>query len=125
MATVLITVHLIVVLFLIVVVLLQRSEGGGLGIGGGGGMMAQRQQGDGLTRTTTILAVVFFATSLGLGILARYDDSTGGVLDRAERIEGTVVPGEPGAGGVLDQLGGGVETVPAAPTEDGGVPITD
>ena len=122
MATVLITVHLIIVLFLIVVVLLQRSEGGGLGIGGGGGMMAQRQSGDALTKTTTLLAVAFFATSLGLGVLARFDDSTGGVLDRAERIEGDVVPGE---GGLLDQLGGDLETAPVAPAEDGGVPITD
>ena len=123
MATVLITIHLIIVLFLIVVVLLQRSEGGGLGIGGGGGMMTQRQSGDALTKTTTLLAVAFFATSLGLGILARYDDTTGGVLDRAERIEGEAIPGS--EGGLLDQLGGDVETVPVAPVEDGGVPITD
>ena len=132
MATVLITIHLIVVLFLIVVVLLQRSEGGGLGIGGGGGMMTQRQAGDALTRTTTILAVVFFATSLSLGILARYGDTAGGVLDRAERIEGDAIPGDGGTGapvgGVLDQLGGDAVTVPVAPVapvEDGGVPITE
>ena len=130
MATVLITIHLIIVLFLIVVVLLQRSEGGGLGIGGGGGMMTARQAGDALTRTTTILAVAFFATSLGLGILARYSDETGGVLDRAERIElGTDADGVPGEGGVLDQLGGDdvliAPTEPVAPAPDGGVPIGD
>ena len=130
MATVLITIHLIIVLFLIVVVLLQRSEGGGLGIGGGGGMMTARQAGDALTRTTTILAVAFFATSLALGILARYSDETGGVLDRAERIElGTDADAVPGGGGVLDQLGGDdvlvVPAEPVAPAQDGGVPIGD
>ena len=134
MQTVLITIHLIIVLFLIVVVLLQRSEGGGLGIGGGGGMMTARQAGDALTRTTTILAVAFFATSLGLGILSRYSDETGGVLDRAERIQ--VGPdGEaaaPGEGGVLDQLGGDdvliatTEPVtPVPPANQTGVPLTD
>ena len=100
MSTVLITIHLIVVLFLIVLVLLQRSEGGGLGIGGGGGMMAGRQKADGLTKTTGMLAAAFFVTSLGLGILARYSDETGGAFDRAGEI------GAPGGGSVLDQLGG-------------------
>lgn len=128
MATVLITIHLIIVLFLIVVVLLQRSEGGGLGIGGGGGMMTARQAGDALTRTTTILAVAFFATSLGLGILSRYTDETGGVLDRAERIELGTDDAIPGSGGVLDELGGDdvliTPSEPVAPV-DGGVPIGD
>ena len=124
MATVLITIHLIIVLFLIVVVLLQRSEGGGLGIGGGGGMMTARQASDGLTRTTGILAAAFFATSLLLGVLARYDEGSTSILDRAEEIQ--EVPGLEGTGGgILDQLDGEIvlpedPVVPApAPT---GVP---
>ena len=123
MATVLITIHLIIVLFLIVVVLLQRSEGGGLGIGGGGGMMTQRQASDGLTRTTGILAASFFATSLLLGILARYDEGSTSILDRAEEIQ---APGgiEGTGGGILDQLDGEIvvpnePTAPVAPVEPG------
>src|SRR5512138_2270304 len=114
MQTVLIVVHLMIVLAMIGFVLLQKSEGGGLGIGGGGGFMTSRGTANVLSRTTAILAAVFFLTSLGLNILAG--------LARAPK---TIVPGgaptsqtEPGApagpapplgggqGGVLNQLGG-------------------
>ena len=127
MATVLVTIHLIIVLFMIVVVLLQRSEGGGLGIGGGGGMMSARQAADGLTRTTGILAAAFFATSLGLGILARYDTGPTSILDRAEEIQNTNGL-EGSGGGILDQLDGEIvipdqPVSPSAPAADeGGVP---
>ena len=52
------------------VVLLQRSEGGALGMGGGpSGFLTTRGAGDLLTRTTWILAGVFFTLCLGLTIL--------------------------------------------------------
>ncbi len=72
MQTILIVVHLLIVVALVVVVLLQRSEGGALGMGGGGGFMTGRGQANVLTRATAILAALFFATSLGLTLLARY-----------------------------------------------------
>lgn len=72
MQTVLIVIHLLIVVALVVVVLLQRSEGGALGMGGGGGFMTGRGQANVLTRATAILAALFFATSLGLTLLARY-----------------------------------------------------
>ena len=72
MQTVLIVVHLLIVIALVVVVLLQRSEGGALGMGGGGGFMTGRGQANVLTRATAILGALFFATSLGLTLLARY-----------------------------------------------------
>jgi preprotein translocase subunit SecG len=56
---------------LVGIVLMQRSEGGALGIGGGGdGFMSGRGAANLLTRTTAILAAVFFATSLLLAMLA-------------------------------------------------------
>ena len=70
MQTVLIVIHLMIVLALVGVVLIQRSEGGGLGIGGGSGFMSARGTANALTRTTAILAVLFFMTSLGLGLLS-------------------------------------------------------
>ena len=70
--TILISFHLMVVIALVAVVLLQRSEGGALGMGGGGGFMTGRGQANVLTRATAILAALFFATSLGLTLLARY-----------------------------------------------------
>ena len=118
MQTVLIVIHLMIVIALIGVVLLQRSEGGGLGIGGGSGFMTARGAANALTRSTAILATLFFATSLLLSILARYGEKPADILDR--------VPAQTqGAeGGVLDQLGGkapatapsgGNEAAPAAP----------
>ena len=59
-----------IVATLIATVLLQKSEGGGLGMGGGAGFMSSRGTANLLTRTTAVLAVGFFATSL-LSVLAR------------------------------------------------------
>src|SRR5438477_9741120 len=74
MQTVLIVIQLIVSVALIGVVLLQRSEGGALGMGGGGsglgGLFSPRGAADTLTRTTAILAILFFLTSLGLTVLS-------------------------------------------------------
>lgn len=72
MENVLLVVHVITCIALIGVVLLQRSEGGALGIGGGGGggLMSGRGAASALTRTTMILAAVFFATSLTLTSIA-------------------------------------------------------
>lgn len=70
MQTVLIVIHIFVVLALIGVVLLQKSEGGALGMGGGSGFMTSRGSGNVLTKTTAILAGIFFATSLLLSVVA-------------------------------------------------------
>ena len=69
MQTVVIVIHLMIVATLIATVLLQKSEGGGLGIGGGAGFMSSRGTANLLTRTTAILAVGFFVTSLFLSWL--------------------------------------------------------
>lgn len=111
MQTVLIVIHLMVVVALVGVVLLQRSEGGALGMGGGGtgGFMSARGAADTLTRTTGILAAAFFATSIGLGLIARYGASPTDILDRVpaqvQQQDGTQEP-VPNSGGVLDLLGG-------------------
>ena len=73
MQTVVIVVHLMIVAALIATVLLQKSEGGGLGMGGGAGFMSSRGTANLLTRTTAVLAVGFFVTSLFLSWLASYD----------------------------------------------------
>ena len=74
MQAILIAVELLVAVGLIISVLLQRSEGGALGMGGGGsglgGLFSPRGAADTLTRTTTILAALFFLTCLGLNLLA-------------------------------------------------------
>ncbi|WP_313616739.1 preprotein translocase subunit SecG [Agrobacterium sp.] len=114
MQTVLIVIHLMIVLALVGVVLIQRSEGGGLGIGGGSGFMSARGTANALTRTTGILAALFFITSLGLGLLTRYESRPTDILDR--------IPATQGQGnGILDTLGPAATT--PAPAENG-VPNT-
>jgi preprotein translocase subunit SecG len=74
MQSVLIAIQLFVSVALIISILLQRSEGGALGMGGGGaglvGLFSPRGAADTLTRTTAILAILFFATSLALTLRA-------------------------------------------------------
>ena len=102
MANVLIVAHLLIVLAMIAVILLQRSEGGGLGMGGGtaNGMMTVRGSANVLTRTTAILAVLFFTTSIGLTILSEIDRGSRSILERATNVgDGVETPGS-----VLDAL---------------------
>ncbi|MEZ5811450.1 MAG: preprotein translocase subunit SecG [Rhizobiaceae bacterium] len=118
METVIIVIHLMVVTALVGVVLLQRSEGGGLGIGGGSGFMTARGAANALTRATAILAAAFFATSLGLSIIARYGDRPIDILDNVPAATGEQNTGS--GGGILDQLGGAdkpAESTPAKPAE--------
>ena len=117
MSQVLIAIHLMVVLAMIGLVLLQRSEGGALGIGGGGGggggggFMSARGAGNVLTRATAILAAIFFATSIALTLVARYEAGPSDILDRIPAQTGPAVPvggaeetdgTTPSGGGVLD-----------------------
>ena len=85
MQALLIVVELFVSVALIVVILLQRSEGGALGMGGGGsglgGLFSPRGAADTLTRTTAILAVVFFLTCLGLNLVALRGRDERSILD--------------------------------------------
>ena len=80
MQTVIIVVHLMIVATLIATVLLQKSEGGGLGVGGGAGFMSSRGTANLLTRTTAVLAVGFFITSLLLSWLASYDRKPSSII---------------------------------------------
>src|SRR4051812_49338672 len=115
MQTVLIVIHLMIVLALVGVVLIQRSEGGGLGIGGGSALMSARGTANALTRTTAILATLFFLTSLCLGILTRYEGRPTDILNR--------IPATSGQGnGILDSLGGANAPAPAQPADNSGIP---
>jgi preprotein translocase subunit SecG len=112
MQTVLIVIHLMIVLALVGVVLIQRSEGGGLGIGGGSGFMSARGTANALTRTTAILATLFFITSLALGILTRYEARPTDILNRIPQSQ------QGNGGGILNQLG----PAPTTPAPEGGAP---
>ena len=70
MESALLIIHALLALILIIVVLIQRAEGGALGIGGGSDGMSPRGSADVLTRTTTIIAVLFVITSISLTVLS-------------------------------------------------------
>lgn len=117
MANVLIVAYLLIVLALIAVILLQRSEGGGLGMGSSNanGLISVRGSANLLTRTTAILAALFFASAIGLTVLSSVDRGTSSILDRASQ------GGEAAPTTVLDALqqlqqqSSGDLPVPAAP----------
>ncbi len=131
MLTVIIVVHLMIVLTMVGLVLLQKSEGGGLGMGGGGGsgFLSSRGTANVLTRTTAILAALFFATSLLLSIIAGMQRKPRSILDTAPRsgpvVPGVPVPGTPlggPGGGVLNQLGGPQPAAPPSTTPSPAAP---
>ena len=107
MQTVVIVIHLMIVATLIATVLLQKSEGGGLGVGGGAGFMSSRGTANLLTRTTAVLAVGFFMTSLFLSWLASYDRKPSSIVIPASQSQpaGTAPIAPPtSGGGILDSL---------------------
>jgi len=107
MQTVVIVVHLMIVVVLIGSVLLQKSEGGGLGMGGGAGFMSSRGTANLLTRTTAILAVGFFATSLLLSWIASAERKPATLIGPASQsvpAGGATPVAPPTSGGLLDSL---------------------
>jgi preprotein translocase subunit SecG len=121
MQTVVIVIHLMIVATLIATVLLQKSEGGGLGVGGGAGFMSSRGTANLLTRTTAVLAVGFFMTSLFLSWLASYDRKPTSIIDSTPASQsapaGPTPVAPPTSGGILDSLKKSDEQqqAPAAP----------
>ncbi len=127
MTAVILTFHVLIVLALIGLVLMQRSEGGALGMGGGGGgggFMSGRGAANALTRTTSVLAALFFATSLGLAVIAGSGEDAADVI---EELTGDAAPA--GTGGVgapttedlLNSLGGDDVNTATSP-DDGQLP---
>jgi preprotein translocase subunit SecG len=84
--------------------------------------MTARGAANALTRTTAILAIGFFATSLILGIMARYGEKPTDILNRIPAATGSQsAPAGGNGGGILNQLGGessrpdANQTAPAVP----------
>ena len=97
MMTVILVVHLLIAIALVGVVLLQKSEGGALGIGGGGmsGFMTGRSTANLLTRTTAVLAAVFFATSITLAVLAANQRAPRSLIDQPAPASSLPAPAVP------------------------------
>ena len=70
MASILLTIHIIVAVSLVISVLLQRSEGGLGGLGGGmSNIMSSQSSNNFITKLTLYLATGFIVTSLSLAII--------------------------------------------------------
>src|SRR5205823_12479916 len=97
MVLLLFVIHVLIALALIGVILLQKSEGGALGMGGGGmsGFMTGRSTANLLTRTTAVLAAIFFVTSIVLVILSNAGHAPRSLVD--EVPSGPVAPCAPSA----------------------------
>ncbi|MCJ7599321.1 MAG: preprotein translocase subunit SecG [Methyloceanibacter sp.] len=117
MNAVLLVIHMMVAAALVGTILLQRSEGGALGIGGGGGFMSGRSAGNALTKSTAVLAAMFFATSLALTLLASHTGPAKSVL--------TPTGGSQGDGGIPGlQLPLSPPAVPSGPPSAPAAPPT-
>jgi preprotein translocase subunit SecG len=98
MTTIVLVIHLILAVAMIGVVLIQKSEGGGLGMSGGGGMsgfMTGRSTHNLLTRTTAILAAAFFATSIGLAIMAGTQRAPRSIIEQTQPASAPATPSAP------------------------------
>ena len=106
-STVLLVIHVLVAISLIGVVLVQRSEGGGLGMGSqSNAFMSVRGQANLLTRSTAILAGVFFTTSIALALLGGTHQGGGSFMQQPPAQSAPATPGP---------SGGASAPAPAAP----------
>lgn len=98
MTTVVLVFHIILAIAMVGIILLQKNEGGGLGMGSGtmGGLMTSRGTANLLTRTTAILAGLFFLTTLLLAILFKGAHKAHSILDHPDATKPAIeVPVEP------------------------------
>ncbi len=100
MTGLLLAVHIFVCLFLIVVVLVQGGKGAELGSAFGSGasqtLFGPRGAATVLTKITTIMAIVFMLTSLGLTIIAAKRPSVVKVppaTEKKEQVPGSTTQG--------------------------------
>jgi preprotein translocase subunit SecG len=89
---VVLVVHVLVAIAIIGLVLLQHGKGADMGSGFGGGSSGSLFGATGsanfLSRTTAVLAAIFFVSSLGLAYLAtQRPREAGSVVDRAAPVQ--------------------------------------
>lgn len=102
MEQVLLVVQVIVTLALIAIVLIQRSDSDGFGLSGGSGnnLMSGRASASAMTRITAILAAIFMANALLLGVIAArgHSSSIAESIEEDQTQAKDVVPSVPAAG---------------------------
>lgn len=107
--------HVLAAVAIVVLVLLQHGKGADMGAAFGGGASGSLFGASGsanfLSRTTAILAAVFFMTSLGLTYFSGHRGGSAGVMDSQKVLVQPAVPAEgatkssPAAGGAAGTSG--------------------
>ena len=88
MENIILIVNIVLAILLVGVILLQKSEGGALGLGvSQESYVSSRSAGSFLTKTTTIIAILFIITSISLTIISREEISSSSVLEKIEEEE--------------------------------------
>ncbi|CAM3761528.1 preprotein translocase subunit SecG [Parendozoicomonas haliclonae] len=112
METVILIVHVFVALGLIGLVMLQQGKGAETGASFGTGasqtVFGSSGSGNFLSRSTAILATVFFVTSIGLAMIAKDKAealTSGGVLGIPQAVETTTVQEVPAASTDVPEVG--------------------
>jgi preprotein translocase subunit SecG len=110
--SVVLTVHILVALAIIALVLMQHGKGADMGAafgsGSSGSLFGASGSANFLSRTTAVLATVFFLTSLSLAYIASDKPKTSGSLMQESVQSQPVSSGQAGSDGV-----------PAVPVDDG------
>ena len=86
MQHVIMAIHLMTVVALVTLILYQKSEGGALGLGQSG-FFSGRGQANALTRATSILATIFFVTSVLLTVIPSWERRSLGGEDWTKAVE--------------------------------------
>jgi preprotein translocase subunit SecG len=85
METLIIVFHVLAALSIIGLILIQQGKGADMGASFGSGasqtLFGSRGSGNALTRSTAILATLFFATSLALSVVAKNKAEHAGAID--------------------------------------------
>ena len=96
MDTLIVIVHILVAVSLIALVLVQHGKGADMGAAFGSGASAtvfgSRGSGSFLTRTTAVLAAVFFLTSLGLAYMSGRAVHKESVVDSVGTVKSVPAP---------------------------------
>jgi len=120
--TLAVVVHVLLAASIIGLVLLQRGKGAdagaGFGAGASGTVFGARGSGSFLSRTTAILATLFFLTSLGLSYLFSQTTEPTSVVDRVQPTQSVPAPATTPANPPAAMLPSVPEAAPANATQE-------
>jgi len=128
MQTILTVLHLFLALGLIGLVLIQHGKGADMGAAFGSGasstVFGSRGSGNFLSRSTAVLATLFFLTSMALAYFAAQVGEPEGLMDGMDQVpvvpsEVLIAPQGEVPPPVVETVSGGAEVPPPVPVQDG------